>query len=182
VTAFYIFIMLLGLIVALYDMMFYKIPNILVLALTLLAIPHLVFFAKHDSLYLTLGISISFLMIGFICTRFGWMGAGDAKLLSVSALWVAPTHIPAMILVMAIFGAFLALVYMTLGAQIDHLRKNLICFTHPLMSKIPVLKDYYQNEFIPSHSSHKLKTPIPYGVAISLALVYILLIRIGALS
>ena len=177
-----ILVIVISLVAALYDFMFYKIPNILVLLLCMLAIPYLVFFAPSGTVILTLGISFTLLAIGFICNYFGWMGAGDAKLLSAASLWIAPHHVPAMILVMALLGGFLALAFITLSPVIDTLRTKLITSTRPVMNRVPVLTDYYNADFVPAYAQEKLKTPIPYGIAISLALVYICLINIGALS
>lgn len=175
-------VIMISLVAALYDFMFYKIPNILVIFLCILAVPYLVFFAPNGTVILTLGISFSLLAIGFICNYFGWMGAGDAKLLSAASLWIAPHHVPAMILVMALLGGFLALAFITLSPVIDTLRTKLITSTRPVMNRVPVLTDYYNADFVPAYAQEKLKTPIPYGIAISLALVYICLINIGALS
>jgi prepilin peptidase CpaA len=177
-----ILVIVIGLVAALYDFMFYKIPNILVLLLCMLAIPYLVFFAPSGTVILTLGISFALLTIGFVCNYFGWMGAGDAKLLSAASLWIAPHHIPAMILVMALLGGFLALVFITLSPAIDTLRTKLITGTRPIMSRVPILTDYYNADFVPAYAQEKLKTPIPYGIAIALSLAYICLINIGALS
>ncbi len=181
-TLMLLIVIILGLIAALYDFMFYKIPNKIVFALCILSVPYLVFFAPEGTLILTLSLSFILLALGFMCNRFGWMGAGDAKLLAVASLWVVPPHIPAMILVMALIGGFLALVFMTMASQIDIFRIRLIAATRPLMSRISGLSDYYNAEFIPSQAEERSKTPIPYGVAIALALVYICLIKIGALS
>ncbi len=177
-----ILVMAISLVAALYDFMFYKIPNSLVLALCVFAIPYFVFFVPNNMILLTLGISFVLLAVGFVCNHFGWMGAGDAKLLSVASLWVAPEHIPAMILVMALLGGFLALTFVTLALSIDMIRTKVITGTRPLMDRVPILADYYKADFVPSYASEKLKTPIPYGIAIALALVYICLINIGALS
>lgn len=175
-------VIIIGLIAALYDFMFYKIPNILVLALCLLAIPHLIFYISLDTAILTLGLAFAIIIVGFVCNKFGWIGAGDAKLLSVAVLWIAPQHVPAMILVMGLFGGFLAIAFLSIPTLIDTIRSTLITTTQPVMSHIPALSKYYKEEFISAHVPEKLKTPIPYGVAIALALVYVKFINIGALS
>ncbi len=181
-SLFFVSVIILGLLAALYDFMFYKIPNILVAALFVIAIPHLLLYVPLESAGITLAISAVILIIGFICNKFGWMGAGDAKLLSVASLWVPPQHIPAMILVMALFGGFLAVVFLSIPSSIDTIRTLAIKTTQPLMSRVPMLSEYYSADFIPAHVPEKLKTPLPYGVAIALALVYISFIKIGALS
>lgn len=162
--------------------MFYKIPNILVAALFVLAIPHFLLYIPFETAGITLVISAVILIIGFMCNKFGWMGAGDAKLLCVASLWVPPQHIPAMILIMALFGGFLAVIFLSIPSSIDTIRTLVIQTTQPIMSRVPVLSRYYGTEFVPAHVTEKLKTPLPYGVAIALALVYISFIKIGALS
>lgn len=177
-----ILVIMIGLVAALYDFMFYKIPNSLVLALFVLAIPHLVFHMPLSTIALTLGIALTLLILGFICNKFGWMGAGDVKLLSVAVLWIDPQHVPALILVMALFGGFLAVVFLSIPTLIDNIRLVVIQATRPMMNKTPILARYYEADFIPAHVPEKMKTPIPYGVAIALALVYVSFINIGALS
>jgi prepilin peptidase CpaA len=52
---------------------------------------------------------------GWYCWRHGWIGGGDVKLLSASALVVAPASVPALVLTTAIAGALLALFYLGLA-------------------------------------------------------------------
>ncbi len=181
-SLFYLPVIITSLLAALYDFMFYKIPNILVAILFVLAIPYLLMNVPLGTAGITLAIAVVLLIIGFICNKFGLMGAGDAKLLCVASLWVPPEQVLAMILVMAIFGGFIAIIFLSMPTLIDTMRLYVIQATRPVMSRIRILESYYNAEFIPAYVPEKLKTPLPYGVAISLALVYICFIKIGALS
>jgi prepilin peptidase CpaA len=49
------------------------------------------------------------------CWRRGWVGGGDVKLLTASALLVRPQTVPELIVTTALAGAVLALCYLALG-------------------------------------------------------------------
>jgi prepilin peptidase CpaA len=49
--------------------------------------------------------------VTFICWRLGWMGGGDVKLLTASAIFVAPLHVPELVASTAMAGGLLALVF-----------------------------------------------------------------------
>jgi prepilin peptidase CpaA len=50
------------------------------------------------------------LMLGFACFAFGWIGGGDAKLASATALWLGFSHLLEYLLIASIFGGILTLV------------------------------------------------------------------------
>jgi len=100
---------LLFLFAALHDVAARTVPNGLALALAITGLA-----ARVIDHTLLIGLAVAFLtfMAAAICWRRGWMGGGDVKLLGAGALAVPPVDILTFITVMAVSGAFLALVYL----------------------------------------------------------------------
>jgi prepilin peptidase CpaA len=85
------------------------IPNWISLALIAAFIPFAVLHVPLDAILghlLAMGI-ILILSISFFVA--GWMGGGDVKLMSAIALWMGPDHVAPFTILMALFGAVLAL-------------------------------------------------------------------------
>lgn len=69
---------------------------------------------------LQLGVAIGVFALFCVAFQFGWMGGGDVKLIGAVALWLAPSPLLRMLLVMSIAGGALTLLIM-----LDHfIRKN----------------------------------------------------------
>lgn len=176
----YSIFIILSLLAALTDFLFYKIPNIFVLGMIILAIPLLVFMLPLNQVYMTLMISAAMLAIGFGFSLLGWIGAGDAKLLTASTLWVAHIGMVDFILIMALSGAVLALIYLGFSFHIDRVRMKIIALLKEKpLSKIPLLKGYAAEPFIPAVGISYMQTKIPYGIAIAAASIIISLSHMG---
>jgi prepilin peptidase CpaA len=59
--------------------------------------------------------SIAVLLLAALCWRCGWLGGGDVKLLAACALLVPPALVPQLVLLTALAGGLLALLYLTIG-------------------------------------------------------------------
>jgi len=89
---------------ALSDVMYYRIPNVLVLALgALFVIAGSLHFAQTAWLS-HFGAAALCLAGGFLFYRFGQMGAGDVKLLTVLALWAGMDGLIALLLFVSLSG------------------------------------------------------------------------------
>jgi prepilin peptidase CpaA len=71
----------------------------------------------------------------------GLMGGGDVKLLTAATLWAGPALTPALLIVTAVLGGFLALAL----------------FAPPALRAV----------FAPAPTGAAMRTPVPYGVAIA---------------
>jgi prepilin peptidase CpaA len=91
------------------DLLTMTIPNRICLALAaafLVAAPLAGMGLEDIGWHLLAGAGI--LAIGIGMFSFGWLGGGDAKLLSAAALWVGTTHLAAFITYTTLAGGFLA--------------------------------------------------------------------------
>lgn len=57
----------------------------------------------------SVAIAAGLLAVCFVFFAFGWMGGGDVKLLTVTALWLGLDHAPAFLVYTALFGGALTL-------------------------------------------------------------------------
>lgn len=176
----YSIFIILSLLAALADFLFYKIPNIFVLGIITFAIPLLVFVIPLNQVYLTLMISVATLVIGFGFSLLKWIGAGDAKLMATSTLWVAHIGMIDFILIVALSGAVLALIYIGFSLHIDRIRMKIISLLKKKpLNKVPLFKDYAAEPFIPAVGISYMKTKIPYGIAIATASIIMSLSHMG---
>jgi prepilin peptidase CpaA len=98
-----------------------------------------------------IGCAVAVFFVGAVLFSRGLIGGGDVKLLAVASLWAGADAFPPLLLLTALIGGVLALVFLTpLGARITTSR----------------LADSA------SGGDHRLRmrhAPVPYGVAIAVA-------------
>lgn len=95
---------------ALSDALRLRIPNNVPLAL--LALFPIYFFVSHGDPIeglKSVGLALAIFMVGFFFFARGWMGGGDVKLMSVTALWAGPALLPDFLAVTAVVGGLQAL-------------------------------------------------------------------------
>ena len=128
---------------ALWDARRYRIPNFLSLALLAL-FPVYVLTSVPKLLWEQhVFIAAVVLVVGFFLSIKKYIGAGDIKLLSVASLWAGPDHVGLLLLITTIAGGLLAV--FTAGVTIYRHRKSGA-----------------------SGKAAVTKAPIPYGVAIAI--------------
>lgn len=97
------------------DVTSFTIPNRLILWLSagyaLLA--PLAGFGPREIL-VALGVASMVFFCSIAGFALGWMGGGDSKLLTVSALWIGPQAVPQFLLLTTLLGGLVALMLMTL--------------------------------------------------------------------
>lgn len=175
----YSIFMILSLFAAVFDFLVYRIPNILVIGILIIAVPMLTLLTSHQ-IYFTLIIGCIVLAIGFVFTYLGWLGAGDAKLLFASSIWMAPLDIVGFIFLMALIGGVLAGVYLAFGKRIDIVRKKLTPLVARALGTKSSFSHYFSQPFVQTKSESLRHTKIPYGIAIATASITISLIHWGS--
>ena len=93
---------------ALRDIRSFTIPNAICISVLAIYPAHVL--ASHASIDWVGGILTGtiVLAIGFVCYVFNWTGAGDVKLLAVSAVWAGPDLIAPFLVVTAVAGGVLS--------------------------------------------------------------------------
>jgi len=98
---------------ALNDLCVYRIPNWIVAGILALY-PIFVFSTEiHVDWLWAMAGAIGAFAIGFALFSFGFMGGGDVKLISATALWAGPTHILEFLFVTAIIGGLMSIIMVT---------------------------------------------------------------------
>lgn len=95
---------------AVMDVMTMTIPNrisLFLLAAFLALAPFAGLSWNAFSMHLAIGLAV--LLVGVAMFSVGWVGGGDAKLLSAAALWVGPALLPMYLAHVAIVGGVLAI-------------------------------------------------------------------------
>lgn len=91
------------------DVKSFRIPNLLVAAVTLLAVTRLIVISDPSGAVYTVGASVIILAVGFVLFWQGFVGGGDAKLVTAAALLVGYNDLLLFLLFMSICGAFISL-------------------------------------------------------------------------
>tara|TARA_Y100000588_G_scaffold104285_1_gene113725 strand:+ start:819 stop:1331 length:513 start_codon:yes stop_codon:yes gene_type:complete len=132
---------------ALSDLVSFKIPNAIPIAISLLFLPTALLLGWDLSVILThIVAGAGVLLLGFLLFMRGYIGGGDAKLLAAASIWTGFEALYAFFLFVSIAGGILAI--LLLGFRWFNLPKHL--------QRIAWLERL-----------HGEKKHIPYGVAIS---------------
>jgi prepilin peptidase CpaA len=132
-----------SLIVCYQDITTYRISNRVVIAIAVSAFGVWLPLLSTSEILTQVGIGAIFLVLGFLVFHFKIMGAGDGKLFAALGFWCQPQNIMMFLLVMAIAGFAVSVVYAGLRYK-----------------KIMALKEN-------SGLTDMLTLKIPYGLALS---------------
>ena len=95
------------------DVVSYKIPNAVVLAILLLYPIHVIVTPADVDWPWALAVFAAAILVGMGLSAAGVFGAGDAKLLAAVLLWAGPVLAPLTLLICAITGGVIAAIMMT---------------------------------------------------------------------
>jgi len=93
------------------DVTSYKIDNEIPLLIAVLFIPFAILNPVSWTFHAITALGI--FLAGFICFQRGWLGAGDVKFLSATALWAGPALILEFLTITTLAGGVLSLVWLT---------------------------------------------------------------------
>lgn len=163
---------------ALWDFLFYRIPNLFVLVMLGLFMIMAIGGQVPFSLSSTFLVSGLFLGVSFIFYLLGWCGAGDAKFLVVSSLWVGPSYSLLFLLAVSLIGGALAVFYLLGAPYLDMIRHTLLTVLSRYISKVSFFQQYAARPFIYANAPTFKEIKIPYGIAVAggdFVLIYLIL-------
>lgn len=167
-TAFYIAFGICAITIGIFDFLFYRIPNVLVLVLIGLFLG-MSLALGNNKFFIAAGITG---MITLICCYlfyiFGWLGAGDVKFIFAASLWASHSNILIFFLSISLAGGILALIYINFSAYIDQARLFLISFLGKHFNKNSFFRRYSEAPFIYATAVLARETKVPYGVAVAM--------------
>lgn len=172
-----------SLVAAVYDFVYYKIPNFLVGLLILTFFTRVFLFAPiaawtlPETFLYPLLVFFSLILVGFILFRFGVLGAGDVKFLAIASTWAfSGNSFLLFLLIMSGFGGVLGLIYLKGIYWINNLRIKMASFFNRTLSW-PILTELESESA--SFSAGKSKIMVPYGVAIGSAVLTLFIITMN---
>ena len=94
------------------DLRHRRIANWTVIALLIAWFPvALIAGLSGEAMLGSVSASVLVFVLGFVCFCFGLVGGGDVKLAAIAVLWLGAPMAPAFLMLSAIFGALIALVF-----------------------------------------------------------------------
>jgi prepilin peptidase CpaA len=145
---------------ALSDLIRYRIPNLLVLALIGAFVVLAALHYKETAWLSHVGAAVICLAAGFVLYQFRQMGAGDVKLLTAVALWIGLGGLIPLLLFVSLSGLFAL---------------PLILFARALVAKAQAGNVWKTEWSVPRVLTKK--QGVPYGVAIALGAIVTMVIR-----
>ncbi|MEM7058694.1 MAG: prepilin peptidase [Pseudomonadota bacterium] len=98
------------------DLKHRRIANWTILGLLMLWLPvAMIAGLPAEAMIGSVAAAVLIFIIGFACFCFGWVGGGDVKLAAVAVLWLGAALAPAYLMLSAIFGALIALIFLGLA-------------------------------------------------------------------
>jgi prepilin peptidase CpaA len=128
------------------DVKTFRIPNLLVAAVALLAVTRLIVLADPNAALYTVVASVALLVVGFVLFWQGFIGGGDAKLITAAALLVGYHDLFSFLVLMGLCGGLISLAELVI-------HKYLPLYAGPRFAVL-----------LP-----KARLAVPYGVAIATA-------------
>lgn len=161
---------------AIWDFLFYKIPNEIILFIVTLFVLKILVLGGLDQAFINSCIFFGALVIGYILYYFKVIGAGDAKLIAASSLWIAPEYYSAFLLLMSVAGGLLGGLYYLMDTQISLVR--VVCVN--ALKKISYFKELSLEDLTENslREGEKKKIYVPYGVAVFAGAVMVKLITV----
>ena len=128
------------------DVKTFRIPNVLVAAVALVGITRLIVIGDPSAALYTVAASIPLLVIGFVLFTLGFVGAGDVKLITATALLIGYNDLLSFLLFTGICGAVISFAVLVI-------HRYLPLYAGPRLTVL-----------LP-----KARLAVPYGVAIGTA-------------
>lgn len=160
-----------SIIIALFDFLFYRIPNVLVALniILFLILASLGLIGENGGFNLQGALLVGALtfVIGLLCYFFKWMGAGDVKFIAVSSLFSSYVGMNFVFLfITSLVGGFIAGICYFSPGYMDGIRIKLIEVLKKTFQNNSFFMGYANQPFLFVENENRRKVRIPYGVAI----------------
>lgn len=177
IKAIYIII---NIVVGIYDFSFYRIPNVLLGALLVLYGLYAPIFMDMSAIFTSILVFGVVLVVSFTLYALKYIGAGDAKYISVVSLWAGAPQVVTLLLVIAVLGGVLGVIYLLFK---DHLVRASDVVWGKIQkgeARYPFLRYIWEGSESGPEFEIREKVDvrmIPYGVAIGAGAILIALIH-----
>lgn len=159
-----------------FDFLYYRLPNSLIYFIFGL-FPLFVLSTGNYPLFMDYGLFLITLFVGFLFFALNLFGAGDAKLLAVSSLWVGWTKVTPFLLLMGMMGGLIGVAFICFPTAFQ----SISLFGRNFCKKTSFLNKF-TNFFVPVSDDleeeilqMQAKKMIPYGAAIATSAIIVLI-------
>lgn len=166
---FYIIFCLLACCAAVFDFLFYRIPNILCILIAVFFFMGSAIFYPIEKIIESIFFSAGAFSIGFLLYAGRILGAGDAKFLAGCALWGAGPNFIIFIFAIGMWGLLLSILYTAFSKQLDKIRLKINIFLTKSLQDSFLWTFYERYQGLPFkevRSGKNKKVILPYGIAI----------------
>lgn len=146
-----------------------RIPNSLVIAVAVLGLARLIVIGDLSFAFYTVGVSLLVFIVTFLLFWRGFVGGGDAKLLTAAALLIGYHDLLNFLVLMSLCGALVSLAVLATRYRPLSIRGALV--------SVAVLVDGSSGQ-----SQPKLQLAVPYGAAIAAGAIVTLLFQSSLLG
>lgn len=164
--------------IALFDFLFYRIPNVLVATIIVLffLLASLGLLGENGWIHLqgALLVASTTFIVGLLFYFFKWMGAGDIKFLATTTLWTSYVGMNFIFLITtSLVGGIIAGICYFYPGYVDGLRLRTIEFLRGYLQNNSFFMSYVNQPFLFVENESRHKVRIPYGVAICSGSVFV---------
>lgn len=163
--------------IAFLDFLYYQIPNMLLVLISLLFLVWVVASGQY-SLLKNIQYALLFVVVGGFLSYYNVFGEGDSKLLAVLSLWLGGKQTLHMLLMMSLIGGVIALMILFLGQYLHKVRQ--ILWNIRIVRKINsyVISNIEESEA--KITFEEYKRMVPYGIAIAAAAIICFFTKAGS--
>jgi prepilin peptidase CpaA len=178
VYVFFTLFSIVALVIAFFDFLFYRIPNVLVAfgGLLFLGFISLGALSGFDwgSLKDSLIIGGLTFLAGLIFYLLKWMGAGDVKFMTLTSLWSAYVgSYFAFLMMMSLAGGGIAVLCYFFPGPIDRTRLKVVEVSKNLLKGSGFFMKYANDPFIHMETGERRNIKVPYGIAIFCGAIFV---------
>ena len=171
---------ILSIIIALFDFLFYRIPNVFVAAVSALFFILASFGILGENGWIQLQgallVATMTFLIGLLFYLFKWMGAGDVKFLAATSLWTSYVGMNFIFLIItSLVGGIIAGICYFFPGYIDGMRLKTIEFLKGHFQNNSFFMGYVDKPFLFVENESRRKVRIPYGIAITSGSMFVIL-------
>lgn len=168
-----------SLIIALFDFLFYRIPNVFVFITILLfvilgclGLADVNGWNRLEISLITAALTFGFGILFYMCK---WMAAGDVKFIGSSSLWASYVGMFFdFLFIVTLVGGIIAVISYFFPGYIDGMRLKMIDFFKRFLKNNEFFMGYASKPFIFMESENRRKIRIPYGVAITIGIIFVI--------
>ncbi|MCF1428421.1 MAG: A24 family peptidase [Shewanella sp.] len=168
----------LSFIICLWDIKFRKVPNALCLIVAALCFALLVCYGQ----WINLIHSGAIILVGIFLSYFRLLGGGDTKLLAAYSLAISPAYLPATLLMVALVGGGVSLLYWLWLKLINSQLFSRKRFNNKLLNNKAVNNKAVNNKAVNNKAVDNNNRGVPYAIAICLGCYLGILASVGTQS